>query len=324
MATASYKGEPYRTLLYTPGPITKFVHIEEEKRNAITGAFILEFGDALHKFQRNPEANVGVFLSTGQTFCAGHNLEFVSKMEDWAHKTADDKKVPDTTKSPSSAEHPKVSQHMATEADWRDQLDFMRDKLYYPLWDCHKPLIVGVQGGAYMGGIWFALMHDIVVMAEDAFFDWGQFHVSGGGADPFVAYFAGWRKAMEVSLTGWNIGADEALQLGLVNKVVPKDRLEEEVMRYAKVINAMDPERVRIGKAFMKHAMNKMGMREAIFLLNEIDILKHMVRSDREDEFYRMVRTQGIRAAANFIQKPFEELGYSRYGPSAARQKKKS
>ena len=73
----------YKTILYESGPVTKIVHNEPEKRNPLTGHFILELRDALVRFQRDREAVVGVLMSTGSVFCAGHNLGFVSKMDDW-------------------------------------------------------------------------------------------------------------------------------------------------------------------------------------------------------------------------------------------------
>ena len=299
----------YKTIIYEEiGPITKIVHNEPEKRNALTGQFILEFGDALHKFERNPEARAAVIFSTGSCFCSGHNIQFVSKMEDWKSES-----------KPSSSEQKSAP---TTEQDWRNQMDFMRDKFYYPLWDCKKPLVVGVQGGAYTGGAFFAGACDIVVAAEEAFFDWGVQHVTGTGGDVMLAYFGGWRKAMEMALTGWNMDAMEAWRIGLVSKVVPADKLEKEVMRYAKIIAAMRPENVKLSKQHLKQMMNRLGVREGIFLEYETNILGHLARTEWENEFYKMMRQDGIKAAVDFAHKPFEELGYSRYGPSGRKQGK--
>ncbi len=309
--------EEYKVLIYEPGPITRFIHDEPEKRNVTTGTFILELRDAIHRFERNPEALVGVFTSTGPVFCAGHNLEYVSEMEQWKNKEATGSQTVTVEKAPSTAEHPPTARRQATEEDWRREMDFMRHVHYLPLWDCSKPLIVGVQGGAYAGGLMFTEMFDIVVASEDAFFDFGIQHISGAGGDAMLGIYGGnWRKAMEIALTGWYIDAHDALRMGLVTKVVPADQLEAECMRYAKVITLMRPHAVKLGKLSLKMAMNRLGARDNIISGSEWNILGHLQKTDKEDEFYRIVKKEGMRAGTDFAHKPFEELGYSRYGPS--------
>lgn len=284
--------QEYKTMIYEPGPITKFIHNEPEKRNMLSGHFILELADALRGFQRNREAIVGVILSTGSIFCAGHNIEYVSKMQDWK---------PGERKT-------------RTEEDWREQLDFMRENLYYPLWDCKKPLIVGVQGGAYAGGVYIALYCDIIVAAEGALFDFSIPRVSGAGMAPAILpYFIGYRKTMELALTGWNISATEAERLGLVNKVVPADKLEAEVMRYANIVALMPPETLKLQKQAAKFTLNKMGVRDSIWFGAETDILAHTTKAEREKEFYKIMKEQGMKAALAFKDGPFEQYGYTRH-----------
>lgn len=53
----------YETLIYEAGPITRIIHNEPEKRNALTGHFMLEFSDALKRFQRDRDTVVGVIVT---------------------------------------------------------------------------------------------------------------------------------------------------------------------------------------------------------------------------------------------------------------------
>ncbi|MDP2917850.1 MAG: enoyl-CoA hydratase-related protein [Dehalococcoidia bacterium] len=281
----------YDTIIFEPGPVTRIIHDEPDIRNPLTGKFILEFKDALQRLQRDKEARVGVILATGPVFCAGHNLGFVSTLQEW---------------KPSE---PSV----LWEEDWRAQMDFMRDNLYYPLWDCTIPLVVGVQGGAYTGGVEFTMMCDIVVAAEGTVFDYGTAHVTGIGNENMLLYHLGWRRALEVYLTGWNFTAEDAERWGAVNKVVPQDQLETEVMRYANLIARMPPEAPRLIKENLKFAMNQMGARNAIFFGTKTNILGHLASvTPREKEFYTIMKKQGMRAGLEFRDKPFEELGYTR------------
>jgi enoyl-CoA hydratase/carnithine racemase len=281
----------YETIIYEPGPITRIIHDEPEIRNPLTGQFILEFKDALQRMQRDKEARVGVILSTGPVFCAGHNLQFVSRMQDWKPK----------------------EESVLAEEDWRQQMDFMRDNLYYPLWDCTVPIIVGVQGGAYTGGVEFSLMCDIVIAAEDAVFDYGTTHATGVGNENMLVLSLGWRRALEIYLTGWNFTAIDAERWGAITRAVPREQLEEEVMRYARLVAAMPPEAPRLIKENLKSVANRMGAREGIFFGTKTNILGHLARlTPREKEFYTILKKDGMKAAVEFRDKPFIELGYSR------------
>ena len=284
--------QKYKTLIYEPGQVTRIIHNEPEKRNVLSGHFILEFSDALKKFQRNQEALVAVVLANGKIFCAGHDLGFVSRHDRF---------------------EPGESRHR-TEEDWREQLNFMRDNLYYPLWDCHKPIVVGIQGGAYAGGVYFTLYCDIVVAAEGTVFGFEVNRVSGGGMAPAILpYFIGFRKTMEITLRGWNISASEAERLGLVNKVVPEEQLESEVMRYANAMALMPPEILILNKQAARYTQNRMGVRDAIWFGAETDIMAHTTRGEREKEFYKILKEQGMKAAIEFRDKPFEQFGYMRF-----------
>ena len=94
--------------------------------------------------------------------------------------------------------------------------------------------IASVQGAALGGGCELALYCDLVVASEKAKF--GQPEIQVGVFPPIAALIlpriAGRKKALELILSGETIGAQEALSLGLINKVVPPDALEEEFQKF--------------------------------------------------------------------------------------------
>ncbi len=95
--------------------------------------------------------------------------------------------------------------------------------------------------------------------------------------------------------------------------MVPPDQLEAEVMRYAKLIARMPPEAPKLIKENLKFAMNRMGARDSIFFGTKTNILGHLAKvTPREKEFYTILKQQGMKAAIEYRDKPFEELGYSR------------
>lgn len=94
--------------------------------------------------------------------------------------------------------------------------------------------IASVQGAALGGGCELALYCDLVIASEKAKF--GQPEIQVGVFPPIAALIfpriTGRKKALELILSGETISAQEALSLGMINKVVPVDTLEEELVKF--------------------------------------------------------------------------------------------
>ncbi len=280
----------YKTIIYEPGPVTRIIHNEPETRNVMGPEFEDEFLDAMKRFEENREARVAVSLSIGKHFSAGHNILNLAKQQDW------------------KADGPP----QMTEVDWRIRLDARR--WYYPVWDCQKPLVAGAQGACLAAASGFLMSHDIVVMSEEAYLGVEITRISGAAGGLHMLWM-GYRKAFEWLCTGSNIGAHELYRLGAINKVVPLANLEEETMRYAQVIALMPPETVKLTKLSLKYGMNHMGARDLIWHMQETNLMAHLAGNEREKEFYTIMKEQGMKAALDFRDKPFEDYGYSRYRP---------
>jgi len=106
------------------------------------------------------------------------------------------------------------------------------NKVFYTLVNAGKPAVAMVNGYALGGGCELAMACDIVIASETAQFGQPEINV---GAIPTVAAallpkLVGRKKAFELIFTGDTISAGEAAQIGLVNKVVPSEKLEEATM----------------------------------------------------------------------------------------------
>ncbi|WP_228282646.1 enoyl-CoA hydratase/isomerase family protein [Brevibacterium atlanticum] len=116
--------------------------------------------------------------------------------------------------------------------------------------DISKPIIAAVNGLALAGGFLLAQSADLIVAAENAKF--GVTEIKIGRGAPWAAPLA-WlippRIAMEMLVTGDPLAADRAYEVGLVNDVVPAERLQERVAELAATIAANAPLSVRAGKA---------------------------------------------------------------------------
>ncbi len=114
-----------------------------------------------------------------------------------------------------------------------------------------KPVIVQVQGLATAAGCQLVATSDLAVASEDAGFATPGVDIGLFCTTPAVALgrVAPLKRAMEMLLTGQPISADDALTAGLVNRVVPADRLEYETLALAKKVAAAPTSTVAIGKS---------------------------------------------------------------------------
>ena len=122
-----------------------------------------------------------------------------------------------------------------------------------------KPLIAAVNGAALAGGFEIVLSCDLVVAAEHAVFGIPEVKrglAAAGGGLIRLAKRTPYAIALELALTGDSIDAQRALAYGLVNRVVPSERLLEEALELANVICANAPKAVRASKDLMKRSLD--------------------------------------------------------------------
>jgi enoyl-CoA hydratase len=128
-----------------------------------------------------------------------------------------------------------------------------------------KPTIAMVQGACIAGGLMLAWVCDLIVAAEDAFFADPVVRMGIPGVEFFAhPWMVGPRAAKEMLFTGDRFDARRAYELGMVNRVVPREQLEEETFRVAERVATMP----RFGLALAKRAVNQcedlMGMRSGM------------------------------------------------------------
>jgi len=129
-----------------------------------------------------------------------------------------------------------------------------------------KPVIAAVKGYAIGGGFELAMACDLIVATEDSRLGlreiWIGFLPGAGGAQ-WVSRLAGVRKAKEMVFTGDLIEAKEAERLGLVNKVVPPDKLDEAVGELVGKLMGKSPLALRLAKQILNRTLD-MGMNAAM------------------------------------------------------------
>jgi len=108
----------------------------------------------------------------------------------------------------------------------------------------------------------------------------------------------GVRAAKELILTGQDrVPAAEAHRIGLVNRVVPRDELEDATMALADEIAKNEPFVVRTMKASINRAWQVAGLRSALDANTELDVMIETANLPARDEFRRITQEEGLKAA---------------------------
>ncbi|MGW5134994.1 crotonase/enoyl-CoA hydratase family protein [Streptomyces sp. NPDC004135] len=173
------------------GPVTTVVLSRPEVRNAVDGPTAAELAAAFRAFEADEEARAAVLWGEGGTFCAGADLKALG--------TGHGNRVEPEGDGPMGPTRMRLS----------------------------KPVIAAVAGHAVAGGLELALWCDLRVAEEDAVFGvfcrrWGVPLIDGGTVR--LPRLIGTGRALDLILTGRPVPAAEALDMGLVNRVVPPGR----------------------------------------------------------------------------------------------------
>lgn len=142
-----------------------------------------------------------------------------------------------------------------------DSIEDMLQTEYRPvlecIWNMEKPVIAAVGGSAAGIGMSFALVCDLMIMADDAFLLSPFTTISlvpDGGLNWLLVHQLGYRRAFQLSVESERITADRCLELGLANKIVSADSLLTEAVSWAKSLADRAPLSIAATKKAMRHA----------------------------------------------------------------------
>ncbi|MBT8466677.1 MAG: enoyl-CoA hydratase [Myxococcales bacterium] len=120
-----------------------------------------------------------------------------------------------------------------------------------------KPFIAAVDGAAAAGGFGIAMSCDLVVASERAWFEWAYFKTGLTGAESstfFLPRLIGLRKALELVLLNPRLSAREALEWGLINRVIPNISLDAEALELAAQLAESPTSAVGVAKGLLNQA----------------------------------------------------------------------
>jgi enoyl-CoA hydratase len=170
------------------GPVTTVILDRPRARNAVDGPTAQALADAFRAFDADDDARVGVLWGSDGAFCAGADLKAVG--------------TPDGNRVAPDGDGPMGPSRMLLS----------------------KPVIAAIAGHAVAGGLELALWCDLRIVEQDAVLGvfcrrWGVPLIDGGTVR--LPRLIGLSRALDLILTGRPVDADEALAIGLANRVVP-------------------------------------------------------------------------------------------------------
>jgi enoyl-CoA hydratase len=243
----------YRHIRYeVTDRIARITANRPEYGNAQSTIMLEEMDEAFRIAGFDPEVRVITLFGAGKHFSTGHDLG-----------------------TPEETEYRK-SEYLIQEGV-RGRYNHTREQFVDKTmrWrDVQKPTIAAVQGYCIFGGWMIASAMDLIFAAEDAMF-------LGGG---FQYFSPPWdihpRKVKEILYEGRFIDAAEALEYGFVNRVVPRDRLEAEVVEYATEVARNDPFQMRMTKAMVNGCQDAQGFHQHISAAHALFLLRSQGEKD--------------------------------------------
>ena len=172
-------------------------------------------------------------------------------------------------------ENVKTAPDMNTDQFYRFQARLAR--LNLAMRQAPQPIICAVHGAAAGLGFSFALASDVRVITRDARFSAAYINIGLGGADMACSYFLprlmGAGRAYEFMLTGNFMSAEEAMTLGLVSRIVERDKLMETALDLASTMNTKNPMGLRLTKEAINMNLDAGGLEQALNMEDRNQVL---------------------------------------------------
>lgn len=174
-----------------------------------------------------------------------------------------------------------------------------------------KATVAQVHGYCYGGHLGIALACDITIAADDTIFSHPGYRYIGPSAEGFHLPFIlniGVKRMMELMLTGRPFTTEEAERIGLINKAVPLDKLEEEVQRYAEAIALLSLDGIVVGKFVTRLALDRLGYGGVAATIAHT--LGSNVKWDPDDfNMLKEIRDKGMKEAIKEREARYAALG---------------
>ncbi|MEO8291857.1 MAG: enoyl-CoA hydratase-related protein [Actinomycetota bacterium] len=259
------------------GPVRRLTMNRPKALNALSGDLIEAMSQALDAAATDDAVRVLILRGAGRAFSAGYDLH-----EDAGSMTKDS-----------------VGWYRDLQASTAQMLKFF---------DHPKPIIAQVQSFCLAGGCDLMMMCDLTVCSDDAKFGEPEIRFGSGVVTMVMPWLLGVRKAKELLFTGEDrIDAQEALRIGLVNRVVPAAELDAATLKLAEEIAKNDPFAVSMQKRAINAVWEGAGFREAIAANVALDTMIETADLPERVEFRKITTEKGLKDAIAWRDARFRE-----------------
>jgi enoyl-CoA hydratase/carnithine racemase len=251
-----------------------------DKLNAINKDLKKELTEAFARADDDASTHVVVLRAAGRAFCVGYDIG-------------------------GGAPVGEENRHVAHK--WHAQLTGSVKFELIP-WYMRKPVIASVQGHVLGAGCELAMLCDLTIAADNALFGEPEIHFSVSGPSMVMPWIIGFKKARELLYTGDMIDAKQALDLGMVNHVVPAAELEAATMKFARRVALISPEALAMTKLAINRGADASGFRNAMEA--GVDVLSQLYAAQTEvgSRFQEIKRSEGLGAALKWRRGQFNDL----------------
>ena len=253
--------EPHLRVERREGGVLVLTLNRPAKRNALSPEMLVRMAAAFREFRDAPELRVAILTGAGdEDFCTGGDLELTMPLMTGARQP---------------------------ETEWDRRLLAEPGQINDAIlrgFELYKPVIAAVNGRALGGGTEMTNACDLRVAAEHAVFGTPEARVGllpGGGSLSRLPRQIPWAKAMEILLVGEPFSARDALAMGLVNYVVPREQVLDKALELAGKLAANGPLALRKIKEGVLRASGR-PLEEALRIEDEVSAAVMASRDARE------------------------------------------
>jgi enoyl-CoA hydratase/carnithine racemase len=259
----------------------RIAHIQinrPKQMNSINPEVMAELSGALKEADEAKDVSVMVLSGVGANFGAGYDLKFP-----WGDHYGG--------RGPMSM---------------RDMLRACVDFELTP-WSCKKPVIAMVRGYCLAGSCELAMMCCVTFASKQSTFGEPEIRFSTAPPAVVMPWIVGLKKARELLYTGDLIDAEEALRVGMVNRLFPDDKLEEETFRYARRAAAIAVEGLITTKASINRGAEIAGLRQALDYGVETGAILDAEETETYKTFKAITAKDGLTAAIRWRESQFKD-----------------
>ena len=256
-----------------------------ERMNALTHELEAELHRRFDDADADRSVRVIILTGAGRAFCSGYDQGAVGK-------------------SGTRHSDPTGKSHADYIEFWQ-RTDALRVSYWTHMWGLAKPIIAAVNGWAMGGGFWYQLAADITIASAEAVFAQPEVrHISNSTF--LLGALCGWKAANRWALTGDHFDAQEALRIGMVNEVVPHDKLMDTARALAKRIALVPEPAVRLNKAITMKGIQAAGIYSGLLLEGTLGALAHSSHNEVRERLHEAQRTHGLKAYLEMRDGPFQ------------------